>query len=113
MIDWNKPIEDEDGNPARVISRDYRYENEILFVVQIERKEDSLVRIYWQNGYPRFCADSKIRNRKTKREKWIILTELGPSESWFDSAEEAKAFSHRFYVRGCAKAVIQRVDWEE
>lgn len=106
MIDWDKPIETEDGKPAKVISRDYRtLRFGICIVVQIEESEYSKAASYTLQGDPTF-AGPKLRNRKTKREGWINIYN-GYSGHIRSTEAEAKADA-----LPDVKATI-KIEWEE
>lgn len=75
-INWDEPIEDADGNPARVISKNYREGLLNLCVVQIDiTLMSSVIRLYYANGSPWVPVDGgmryTIRNVKKKREGWV------------------------------------------
>ena len=107
MIDWGKPIETVCGNPAKVISRDYRtLSHGICIVVQIEEAYYSHTASYTLKGDPAF-AGPKLRNRKTKREGWINIYDGGLGKSIHSAEATAKAFA-----KLDVKATI-KIEWEE
>jgi len=105
-IDWDKPIETEDGHPARVISRDYRgtmNNNEVtLFVVQIERPHASHV-VICESEY----KSTYIRNRKTKREGWVNVY-LGNRVS---DAYKTESLAKSSASNGVLATI--KIEWEE
>ena len=107
MIDWDKPIETENGSPAKVISRDYRTTRYgICMMVQIEEAEYSHTASYTLQGDPAF-AGPKLRNRKTKREGWINIYDGGLGKIIHSAEATAKAFAEPD-----VKATI-KIEWEE
>lgn len=107
MIDWDKPIETEDGRPARVISRDYRITRYgICMMVQIEEAEYSHTASYTLQGDPTLIGP-KLRNRKTKREGWINIYDGGLGKIIHSAEATAKAFA-----KPDVKATI-KIEWEE
>jgi len=106
MIDWDKPIETVEGNPARVISTDHRYSGETLAVIQIEHPGFSCVGYYHKNGEPAF-GSVNIRNRKTKREGWINIYRDGfTGETIYETKEDAENSS-------TFKIATIKIKWEE
>lgn len=106
MIDWDKPIETVEGNPARVISTDHRYSGENLAVIQIEHPGFSCVGYYHQNGEPTF-GSVRIRNRKTKREGWInIYGDDRTGKVIYKTKEDAEGSS-------TFKIATVKIEWEE
>lgn len=106
-IDWDKPIETVEGHPARVISTDHRYSGEALVVVQIEYPGFSCVGYYHQNGEPTFGSVG-IRNRKTKRERWMNIYPHQKSGGVMYNTKD-KAL---FHARPDIIATI-KIEWEE
>ena len=107
MIDWDKPIETEDGKPAKVISRDYRtLSHGICIVVQIEELEYSKTASYTLQGDPAF-AGPKLRNRKTKREGWINIHENGFAAGYYETKTEAEVNA------GPSLIATVKIEWEE
>lgn len=105
MIDWDKPIETEDGSPAKVISRDYRTTRYgICMMVQIEEAEYSHTASYTLKGDPAFTGP-KLRNRKTKREGWVNIYDVGVG---FHSTEERAKANAKTNVKATIK-----IEWEE
>lgn len=106
MIDWDKPIETENGSPAKVISRDYRTTRYgICMMVQIEELEYSHTASYTLQGDPPFTGP-KLRNRKTKREGWVNVYE-GWVGTIYSTESQAKA-----NTRSNVEATI-KIEWEE
>lgn len=106
MIDWDKPIETEDGSPAKVISRDYRTTRYgICMMVQIEEAEYSHTASYTLKGDPAFTGP-KLRNRKTKREGWINIYDVWTG--FIHSTEEQAKAQARSDVKATSK-----IEWEE
>ncbi len=75
-INWDEPIEDVNGNPARVISKNYREGLCNLYVVQIDTTlMSSVIRLYYSDGSPWVPVEGgmryTIRNVKRKREGWV------------------------------------------
>ena len=73
MINWDKPIETVDGEPARVISTDYTgYDGSNSYIVQIEGKHFARLGFFKEDGKPHGSCD-RIRNARVKREGWVRL----------------------------------------
>jgi len=107
-IDWDKPIETEDGLPARLVSDDYRVgNNETVRLVQIEYHHKSVMRLFEPNGEPRYSYEGRIRNRKTKREGWINIYPSGEHGKIRETQEEAERVANTDTV-----ATI-KIEWEE
>jgi hypothetical protein len=76
-FDWDKPIEDTSGHPAKVISKDFRIGWHTLHVVQIDMgSTGSFVRYYYPDGSEYRSKSSiypphALRNKKEKREGWV------------------------------------------
>jgi hypothetical protein len=86
MIDWRKPIEDMNGNPAHPISKTFRHitdRDEPLIVVQVDRLDRGYSVLYiadqqgriivTQDGKyiaPEYRGAPEIRNVKVKKEGW-------------------------------------------
>jgi hypothetical protein len=106
MIDWDKPIETEDGRPAKVISRDYRTVSlGICMMVQIEEADYSHTASYTLQGDPAF-AGPKLRNRKTKREGWINIY------AGLISCTHSTEALAKMHAGADSKATI-KIEWEE
>ena len=107
MIDWDKPIETENGSPAKVISRDYRTTRYgICMMVQIEGLDYSYTASYTLKGDAAFTGP-KLRNRKTKREGWINIYDGWVGKIIHSAEATAKAFAGPD-----VKATI-KIEWEE
>lgn len=112
MIDWDKPIETENGSPAKVISRDYRTTRYgICMMVQIEELEYSHTASYTLQGdsvgfLPPFTGP-KLRNRKTKREGWVNVYEGCWVGTIYSTELQAKA-----NTSSNVEATI-KIEWEE
>lgn len=82
-FDWDKPIEDTSGNPAKVISKDFRISGRTLHVVQIDMgSTGSFVRYYCPDGREYHGGVSiypphELRNKKEKREGWVNVYSVG------------------------------------
>lgn len=115
MIDWTKPIETEDGLPARLISEDYRVGNsETVMLVQAEYHHKSVLRLFDPDGKPRHSYDGCIRNRKTKREGWVSVYSATSSsypycKTIFPSEDQAQkeGLKHPGYI------TTTKIEWEE
>ena len=81
LVDWDKPLEDEFGNPARLLSKNFQsgtWHN--LYVVQVNpANNDSVIRYYYHDGTPRGNECRTIRNKKEKREGWVNVYYVGSS----------------------------------
>jgi hypothetical protein len=66
-IVWENGIETQRGQPARVLSSDYKTGNVILYVVQYETDIGSMISLYEMDGTP-WGNGPKLRNRSTKEE---------------------------------------------
>ena len=106
VIDWDKPIETVEGNPARVISTDHRYSGETLAVIQIEHPGFSCVGYYHKNGEPAF-GSVNIRNRKTKREGWINIYPHETDVGYHKTEREAKESAYSNVI------TTIKIEWEE
>ena len=80
FFDWTKPIEDMDGNPARVISEDYRTISGFFRIVQAELLGTSHLHMVDTKGYHPVFKTQQIRNRKTKHEGWVVIFQIGGLE---------------------------------
>jgi hypothetical protein len=115
-IDWDKPIETTKGLPARLISTlparllstDYRVGEKSFMVVQIEHPSGSLARIFHENGIPYLAYPGKIRNRKTKRERWINIF----PDQWVGLLHESEEAARGHPNAEGAIATI-KIEWEE
>lgn len=107
-IDWTKPIETEDGLPARLISDNYRYDGRTLMLVQIDHPDRSIARTFLKSGSPYWFYEGKIRNRKTKREGWVSIF----PDRWAGMIWESKEDAQR---HGDTKRAIDivKIEWEE
>jgi len=109
LIDWTKPIETEDGLPARIISEDFRIEGgETVKMVQIEYHHKSVLRLFFHDGKPRYSYEGRIRNRKTKREGWINIF----PDQWVGCSYESEEAARRHPNAKGAIATI-KIEWEE
>ena len=107
MIDWNKPIETMAGDPARVISIDFKRRDEVPVVLQIECANHSVIGHYKQNGEAKY-GSPEIRNRKTKREGWInVYSFLNKVGCIYNTEQEAKESA------SLAVAATIKIEWEE
>ena len=107
MIDWGKPIETENGRPAKVISRDYRTTRYgICMMVQIEELEYSQTASYTLQGDPAFTGP-KLRNRKTKREGWVNVYRNGFATGYYETKTEAEEVAGPFLI------ATVKIEWEE
>ena len=112
MIDWGKPIETTEGYPAKVISRDYRRDNKVLYVVQVESPVSHL---YSGDSYLKMVSPTtgvgmgiNLRNRKTKREGWInIYSTIEKAGCIYNTEQEAKESASR------AVSATVKIEWEE
>lgn len=107
MIDWDKPIETEEGVPARVISRDYKNgAGEVLVVAQIDYGAFSAIGHYTQKGETKYTP-TKLRNRKTKREGWLnIYPDNSTGENIYETKDIAEKSSRN-------KIDTIKIEWEE
>ena len=107
-IDWDKPIETAEGFPARVISRDYLLSSgERQVIVQVEKRGESSLYYYNAQGTNRYI-NVKIRNRKTKREGWVVIF----PDRWAGMIWESKEDAQRH--RDTKHAIdIVKIEWEE
>ena len=107
MIDWDKPIETEDGKPAKVISRDYRtLSHGICIVVQIEEAYYSHTASHTLKGDPAFTGP-KLRNRKTKREGWVNVYGNGFAAGYYETKTEAEKAANPSLI------ATVKIEWEE
>jgi hypothetical protein len=106
-IDWDKPIETEEGLPARLLSTDYRMDGETVMLVQIEHEHGSATRVFRKDGTPYWPSTGRIRNRKTKREGWINIYPSGEHGKIRETQEEAERVANTDTV-----ATI-KIEWEE
>jgi len=107
-IDWDKPIETTEGLPARVISRDYLLSSgERQVIVQVEKRGESSLHYYNAQGTNRYI-NVKIRNRKTKREGWVVIF----PDRWAGMIWRSKEEAQR---HGDTKHAIDivKIEWEE
>ena len=107
-IDWDKPIETTEGFPARVISRDYLLSSgERQVIVQVERMGESSLHYYNAQGTNRYIS-VKIRNRKVKREGWVVIF----PDRWAGMIWRSKEEAQR---HGDTKHAIDivKIEWEE
>jgi hypothetical protein len=105
-IDWTKPIETIAGYPARVLSTDFRSDGKEIVAVQIEYKNCSEINCYTQDG--QICGlGPHLRNRKTKRERWINIY---PNES-----EVVLLHTKEDAILHARQGVIAtiKIEWEE
>jgi hypothetical protein len=108
MIDWEKPIETEEGFPARLLSTDYRFEGKAFMLVQIEYEYRSSTRVFEKNGTPYWPSVGRIRNRKTKREGWINIF----PDRWVGPTYESKEAALRHpNAKGALDTI--KIEWEE
>lgn len=110
-INWDKPIETEDGFPARLISEDYRADNgETIRIVQIEYHYKSELRTFFHNGKPRYSYEGRIRNRnrKTKREGWVVIF----PDRWAGMIWESEEAAQRHPDTKRAIDIV-KIEWEE
>lgn len=106
-IDWDKPIETEEGLPARLLSTDYRMNGETVVLVQIEYEHKSATRVFRKDGTPCWPSEGRIRNRKTKREGWINIYRGGERGKIRETREDAERVANDDTV-----ATI-KIQWEE
>lgn len=106
-IDWDKPIETTEGLPARLISSDYRIQSNTVMLVQIDFPNKSVARAFHKTGRPYWAYEGTIRNRKTKREGWINISQGLHRGLIFDTEASAKEARHSGVV-----ATI-KIEWEE
>ena len=106
MIDWSKPIETVEGNPARVLSTDHRYREQNLTLIQIEFPDFSGIGWYHQGGKPTL-GSPEIRNRKTKRERWVNIYSRRVGDGHYETKDEA--------MENAFPDVITtiKIEWEE
>jgi len=108
MIDWEKPIETEEGFPARLLSTDYRFEGKTFMLVQIEYEYRSSTRVFEKNGTPYWSSLGRLRNRKTKREGWVnIYSNTNTHGQIWGTEEEAKTF------QTVGSIITTKIEWEE
>ena len=114
MIDWNKPIETLGGNPAKVVSTDFRQACGAVFVaVQIEHNAFSFIGKYDQKGKPDFFSPS-IRNVLVKREGWMAVYRDKIREGVRDSSPLYDTLEECMKLCGAKKvAAYAKVEWEE
>ena len=112
-IDWDKPIEDMEGNPARVISEDYRTTSGFARIVQVELRGKSQVHSvdkkgFHTEGFHTAFRSQQIRNRKTKREGWINIF----PDQWVGCSHGSEEAARRHPNAKGAIATI-KIEWEE
>ena len=110
-IDWDKPIETEEGLPARLLSTDYRMNGETVVLVQIEYEHKSATRVFRKDGTPCWPSEGRIRNRKIKREGWINVKNSTshnyPHCIIFPTKEAAIDYKNAHTI------AIIKIEWEE
>jgi hypothetical protein len=100
-VDWNKPIEDIYGYPARVISDDYRMWNRKVRVVQIEKGDRSEITTVYETGCDTVFGSKTIRNRKVEHEAWVNLYRSPEGDiqsgmrTWTSEGAAKEAAAHR------------------
>ena len=107
-IDWTKPIEDMEGNPARVISEDYRTTSGFARIVQVELRGTSQVHAVDTKGFHTAFRNQQIRNSKTKREGWINIFQ----DQWAGLLHKSEEAARGHPNAEGAIATI-KVEWEE
>jgi len=107
-IDWTKPIEDMEGNPARVISEDYRTTSGFARIVQVELRGTSQVHSVDTKGFHTAFSNQQIRNCKTKREGWINIF----PDQWVGCCYESEKAARGHPSAESAIATI-KIKWEE
>ena len=107
-IDWDKPIETANGYPARVISTDFRIGGETAILVQIEHPNNGLVHAFSENGRPYWPFESTLRNRKTKREGWVVIF----PDRWAGMIWESEEAAQRHPDTKRAIDIV-KIEWEE
>ena len=107
-IDWTKPIETIDGYPARLLSSDYRFEGETFMLVQIEHEHRSTTRVFGKNGTAYLPSIGRIRNRKTKREGWVVIF----PDRWAGMIWESEEAAQRHPDTKRAIDIV-KIEWEE
>jgi hypothetical protein len=109
-IDWTKPIEDMNGNPARLISEDYKTAKGYARLVQIDFGATSLVYPVDARGFHTSFDNQEIRNRKVKKMGWVNIYRSSCGERsigvLFPTKERAE------FVGNGAVATI-KIEWEE
>ncbi len=113
-VDWTKPIVDNNGKPARVISEDYRVDGKKVRLVQVEWNNNSSTKIVGDDGVDLFVARSYVRNRKTKHEGWVNLYRSPEGDiqsgmrTWTSEEAAKEAAAHRK-----DHIVTTKFEWEE
>lgn len=109
-IDWTKPIEDMNGNPARLISEDYKTVKGCARLVQIDFGASSRVYPVDARGFHISFDNQEIRNRKVKKKGWVNIYRSSLGEAsvgvLFPTEEEAGSIGNG------AVATI-KIEWEE
>lgn len=111
-LDWNKPLETQEGYPAKVISDDYAHNGKTYRIVQITLPNgDSSSHLFRDDGRLLF-GTAQRRNRKTKHEAWQNLYRDGgglhATSTLYKSEELA-----REGIRESTYIATVKIDWEE
>ena len=113
-IKWGKPIEDMDGNPARVLSDNYRLRGAKTgtYVVQVEFDTYSNLLFVYADGGNFADGVQEIRNKRVKHEAWQNIYRNYKGEyiggSFYKSEELA-----REAFREANGITTVKVEWEE
>jgi len=109
-IDWTKPIEDMKGNPARLISEDYKTAKGYARLVQIDFDAASRVYPVDVRGFHISFDNQEIRNRKVKKKGWVNIYRSSYGEAsvgaLYPTEEEARCFGNGAVAR-------IKIEWEE
>jgi hypothetical protein len=118
-IDWTKPIEDVNGNPARVLSDDFRSarcSSRVLHTLRIVQVEFEFRSELWyvDDDGSNPGGGKLIRNKRQKVMRWLNLYALAPGVQYFSDLYEAEragrvtnTTTHNKYL----KTIL--VEWEE
>ena len=114
MIDWDKPIQTDDGRPAKVLSKTgYWFNGETYGVVQVESESgNSLLHVVNPITGRGFSGIPTFRNVSVKREGWVRVWNRNGFWSVFSDvvfAEKASAEEACKKLGGVPAFVV----WEE
>jgi hypothetical protein len=121
-VDWTKPIEDVNGNPARVLSDDFRSarcSSHILHTLRIVQVEFEFRSELWyvDDDGSNPGGGELIRNRKVKKKGWVNLyhTPYAPVKyccgaTVYDTEKTAKDNIQRGHD---TYAATIKIEWEE
>jgi hypothetical protein len=117
-IDWTKPIEDVNGNPARVLSDDFRSarcSSRVLHTLRIVQVEFEFRSELWyvDDDGSNPGGGKLIRNRKTKREGWVNIYRALNGEVALSAVHLTEKEARKNAGISANHTATVKIEWEE